>query len=100
MRHVRHRTARLWAALLASLALVLGLMSAVAHGQSDDPAADQILTWTAGDSIEKYASFPATAVAGKTTIVFENSAATGNTMGMPHTLTSTCPIPSTTTTYR
>lgn len=87
MRHVRHRTARLWAALLASLALVLGLMSAVAYGQSDDPAADQILTWTAGDSIEKYASFPATAVAGKTTIVFENSAATGNTMGMPHTLT-------------
>ncbi|MFF3459065.1 OmpL47-type beta-barrel domain-containing protein [Streptomyces sp. NPDC002730] len=67
--------------------MVLGLMSAVAHGQSDDLAADQVLTWTAGDSIEKYASFPTTAVAGRTTIVFENSTATGNTMGMPHTLT-------------
>ncbi|MEU9015224.1 family 16 glycoside hydrolase [Streptomyces sp. NPDC048479] len=67
--------------------MVLGLMSAVAYGQSDDPAADQVLTWTAGDSIEKYASFPTTAVAGRTTIVFENSTATGNTMGMPHTLT-------------
>ncbi|MFD9222553.1 OmpL47-type beta-barrel domain-containing protein [Streptomyces sp. NPDC060064] len=62
-------------------------MSAVAYGQSDDLAADQVLTWTAGDSIEKYASFPTTAVAGRTTIVFENSTATGNTMGMPHTLT-------------
>ena len=30
---------------------------------------------------------PQTAVAGATTIVFENSEATGNTMGMPHTLT-------------
>ncbi|MFG2791650.1 hypothetical protein [Streptomyces sp. NPDC048419] len=29
----------------------------------------------------------ATAAAGTATIVFENSAATGNTMGMPHTLT-------------
>ncbi|WP_142214922.1 OmpL47-type beta-barrel domain-containing protein [Streptomyces sp. SLBN-118] len=67
--------------------MVLGLMAAVAYGQSDHVAADQVLTWTAGDSIEKYASFPATAVAGKATIVFENSAATGNTMGMPHTLT-------------
>ncbi|WP_327328564.1 DUF1080 domain-containing protein [Streptomyces sp. NBC_01210] len=62
-------------------------MSAVAYGQSDDLAADQVLTWTAGDSIEKYASFPTTAVAGRTTIVFQNSTATGNTMGMPHTLT-------------
>ena len=30
---------------------------------------------------------PTTAVAGATTIVFENSAATGNTTGMQHTLT-------------
>ncbi|WP_328682086.1 DUF1080 domain-containing protein [Streptomyces sp. NBC_00322] len=67
--------------------MVFGLMSAVAYGQSDNVAADQVLTWTAGDSIEKYASFPATAMAGRATIVFENSAATGNTMGMPHTLT-------------
>jgi hypothetical protein len=47
----------------------------------------QVLTWTANDSTTRYASAPATAVAGQTTIVFENSAATGNTTGMPHTLT-------------
>ena len=87
MRPVKHRTASFWTAVVAALTMVLGLMSAVAYGQSDDMAADQVLTWTAGDSIEKYASFPATAVAGRTTIVFENSAATGNTTGMPHTLT-------------
>ncbi|HEV2783072.1 MAG TPA: plastocyanin/azurin family copper-binding protein [Actinophytocola sp.] len=47
----------------------------------------QVLTWTANDSTTRYASAPTTAVAGETTIVFENSAATGNTSGMPHTLT-------------
>lgn len=87
MRHVGHRTASLWAALLAAVAMVIGLTSAVAYGQGEDRLAGQVLTWTAGDSIEKYASFPTTAVAGRTTIVFENSKATGNTMGMPHTLT-------------
>ncbi|WSK01638.1 Ig-like domain repeat protein [Streptomyces sp. NBC_01320] len=35
----------------------------------------------------KYTSAPTTAVAGKTTIVFESSAATGNTTGLTHTLT-------------
>ncbi|TDE11419.1 OmpL47-type beta-barrel domain-containing protein [Jiangella asiatica] len=50
-------------------------------------AADQVLTWTANDSVTDYASFPTTATAGPTTIVFENSQATGNTTGMPHTLT-------------
>ncbi|SNY69449.1 Ig-like domain (group 3) [Paractinoplanes atraurantiacus] len=50
-------------------------------------AAAQTLTWTAGDSITAYRSAPAQAAAGQTTIVFENSAATGNTTGMPHTLT-------------
>ncbi|XVU30561.1 OmpL47-type beta-barrel domain-containing protein [Actinoplanes sp. CA-054009] len=50
-------------------------------------AAAQTLTWTAGDGITAYVSAPSTAVAGETTIVFENSAATGNTTGMPHTLT-------------
>ncbi|WP_372458399.1 OmpL47-type beta-barrel domain-containing protein, partial [Streptomyces niphimycinicus] len=71
--------------------MILGLGSATAtaaHGQNDTrQAAQQTLTWTAGDDITKYASAPTTAVAGKTTIVFENSTATGNTMGMPHTLT-------------
>ncbi|MEO3818453.1 family 16 glycoside hydrolase [Plantactinospora sp. B24E8] len=47
----------------------------------------QVLTWTAGNSTLEYASAPTTAVAGPTTIVFENSAATGNTSGMLHTLT-------------
>lgn len=47
----------------------------------------QTLTWTAGDSTQAYASAPTTAVAGPTTIVFENSRATGNTTGMQHTLT-------------
>lgn len=84
---VRHRTASLWTALLAAVVMVLGLTSAVAYGRTDDQVAAQVLTWTAGDAIDKYATFPATAVAGATTIVFENSAATGNTTGMPHTLT-------------
>ncbi|MFE0255569.1 OmpL47-type beta-barrel domain-containing protein [Streptomyces sp. NPDC059010] len=69
---------------------MLGLQSApVAVGQPDAPTASaaQVLTWTAGDDITKYGSAPTTAVAGTTTIVFENSTATGNTMGMPHTLT-------------
>ncbi|MEV6601115.1 copper-binding protein [Actinoplanes sp. NPDC051346] len=50
-------------------------------------AAAAVLTWTADDDITRYKSAPAQAVAGATTIVFENSAATGNTTGMPHTLT-------------
>ncbi|MFF8841313.1 OmpL47-type beta-barrel domain-containing protein [Streptomyces sp. NPDC015127] len=70
--------------------MVLGLTSAVAYGRTDDDrvtAAAQVLTWTAGDPIDRYLSFPTTAVAGAATIVFENSTATGNTSGMPHTLT-------------
>ncbi|MGY1496184.1 OmpL47-type beta-barrel domain-containing protein [Streptomyces sp. QTS52] len=74
--------------------MVLGLTSVAGARGATEPttagaesAAAQVLTWTAGDDITKYASVPATAVAGTTTIVFENSAATGNTMGMPHTLT-------------
>ncbi|MFD7433664.1 OmpL47-type beta-barrel domain-containing protein [Streptomyces sp. NPDC059861] len=82
----------MWAALLAALLMVLGLQSATAAGQSErsdraDRAAAQVLTWTAGNDITKYLSAPTTAVAGQATIVFENSEATGNTTGMPHTLT-------------
>jgi plastocyanin len=79
----------MWAALLAALLVVLGLQALPATGQPQAPeaAAAQVLTWTAGDDITKYTSAPATAVAGTTTIVFENSTATGNTTGMPHTLT-------------
>ncbi|GDY58744.1 hypothetical protein SVIO_093670 [Streptomyces violaceusniger] len=87
----RPKPIRPWLPLLAALLMVLGLSSAtatVAYGQDDTrQAVQQTLTWTAGDDITKYSSAPTTAVAGKATIVFENSTATGNTMGMPHTLT-------------
>ncbi|SEE54306.1 chitobiase/beta-hexosaminidase C-terminal domain-containing protein [Jiangella alba] len=52
-----------------------------------ETAAAQTLTWTADNSVTAYRSAPTSAVAGPTTIVFENSTATGNTSGMPHTLT-------------
>lgn len=85
------RQRRMWAALLAGLLMVLGLQATSASGQPaaapTAAAADQVLTWTAGDDITKYTSAPETAVAGPATIVFENSEATGNTTGMPHTLT-------------
>ncbi|MBU6533230.1 OmpL47-type beta-barrel domain-containing protein [Streptomyces sp. NPDC057245] len=81
----------MWAALLAGLLMMLGLQATSASGQPAAApaaaAADQVLTWTAGDDITKYTSAPETAVAGPATIVFENSEATGNTTGMPHTLT-------------
>ncbi|MFI1921739.1 MULTISPECIES: OmpL47-type beta-barrel domain-containing protein [unclassified Streptomyces] len=68
--------------------MMLGLQAAPSAAQSEPAAAAaQVLTWTAGDDITKYVSAPTTAVAGQATIVFENSVATGNTMGMPHTLT-------------
>ncbi|MGO3483266.1 MAG: OmpL47-type beta-barrel domain-containing protein, partial [Cellulosimicrobium funkei] len=50
-------------------------------------AAEQVLTWTADNSVTDYKAFPATAEAGPATIVFENSMATGSTFGMSHTLT-------------
>ncbi|WP_240503220.1 OmpL47-type beta-barrel domain-containing protein [Streptomyces prasinopilosus] len=94
MKPVVHGQRRVWAALLAALLVVFGLQSVSAAGEPDAEragraraAADQVLTWTAGNDIDKYLSAPATAVAGPATIVFENSAATGNTTGMPHTLT-------------
>ncbi|MFE4051148.1 OmpL47-type beta-barrel domain-containing protein [Streptomyces sp. YIM B13518] len=81
----------MWAGLLAALLMVLGLQTttsaAGASGSTAAGAAEQVLTWTAGDGITEYTSAPTTAVAGTATIVFENSAATGNTTGMPHTLT-------------
>ncbi|WSA80241.1 DUF1080 domain-containing protein [Streptomyces sp. NBC_01799] len=86
----RYRPARLWLALLGSFLMVLGLTSTAAYGRDagrEAAAADQVLTWTAGNPIDHYLSAPTTAVAGKATIVFENSTATGNTTSMPHTLT-------------
>ncbi|MDH6547462.1 family 16 glycoside hydrolase [Streptomyces sp. SAI-041] len=82
---MRHR--RALTVLLAALLMMLGLQSTSAARPDPVAAAAQTLTWTAGDDITKYTSAPATAVAGSATIVFENSAATGNTTGMPHTLT-------------
>ncbi|MEU6178783.1 OmpL47-type beta-barrel domain-containing protein [Streptomyces coeruleorubidus] len=81
------RQRRIWAALLAALLVLLGVQAMPAAGQTQAPAAEQVLTWTAGNDIDKYLSAPKTAVAGSATIVFENSVATGNTTGMPHTLT-------------
>ncbi|MEV5613083.1 family 16 glycoside hydrolase [Streptomyces sp. NPDC052225] len=83
----KHR--RFLTALLGALLMVVGLgaLPTATAAPAPGAAAAQVLTWTAGDDITKYASAPATAVAGQTTIVFENSAATGNTTGMPHTLT-------------
>ncbi|MEO3770507.1 plastocyanin/azurin family copper-binding protein [Micromonospora sp. B9E7] len=69
-------------------ALLLTVTPWVATPASAAPrAAAQVLTWTADGDITRYKSAPATAVAGETTIVWENSEATGNTIGMPHTLT-------------
>ncbi|WDZ82619.1 chitobiase/beta-hexosaminidase C-terminal domain-containing protein [Micromonospora cathayae] len=61
--------------------------SGTASGTAPRQLQAQVLTWTAGDDFLRYQSAPTTAVAGPTTIVFENSAATGNTTGMQHTLT-------------
>jgi type 1 glutamine amidotransferase len=81
-----------WAALVAALFVIVGLTSSAAYGmpepgQSTQAEQEQVLTWTAGDDYTQYLSAPSSAVAGQATIVFENSAATGNTTGMPHTLT-------------
>lgn len=90
---MRQRPPRLWSALLGAFLMVLGLTSTAAYGRSDDRAADgtaaatQVLTWTASSRTDQYTGFPTTAVAGPATLVFENSAATGNDIGMPHTLT-------------
>jgi plastocyanin len=72
---------RILAALAGLLLLAAPGLAAPAH------AAVQELTWTADGDITRYKSAPTTAVAGETTIVWENSEATGNTIGMPHTLT-------------
>ncbi|MET8975496.1 family 16 glycoside hydrolase [Streptomyces sp. NPDC004539] len=83
------RRRRVLTALLAAVLMLLGLQAVPSSAQQprQDTVQDQVLTWTAGNDITQYVSAPRTAVAGKATIVFENSAATGNTTGMPHTLT-------------
>jgi hypothetical protein len=72
------------ALLLASLTVAVPLPASPAAFAG---VLAQVLTWTADNDITRYKSAPATATAGETTIVWENSEATGNTTGMPHTLT-------------
>ena len=62
-------------------------MAVVAASAAPVRAQEQVLTWTADNDITRYRSAPLTATAGVTRIVWENSEATGNTTGMPHTLT-------------
>jgi plastocyanin len=69
-------------AALAALVLMVGIVVAAPAA-----AAVQTLTWTADGDITRYKTAPTSAVAGETTIIWENSEATGNTIGMPHTLT-------------
>ncbi|WP_086849096.1 OmpL47-type beta-barrel domain-containing protein [Amycolatopsis kentuckyensis] len=72
---------RLIALLLTAFLAVLGLATPAAA------APVQTLTWTGNNSTTEYASAPTGALPGETTVVFENSEATGNTTGMSHTLT-------------
>jgi uncharacterized cupredoxin-like copper-binding protein len=78
------------AILSVALSALWPAPSAGAAGVQDPKAhaaAAQVLTWTADDSMTAYKSAPTTATAGPATIVFDNSAASGNTTGMTHTLT-------------
>ncbi|GAA3879140.1 OmpL47-type beta-barrel domain-containing protein [Streptomyces sedi] len=94
-RRTRVRGWRPLAALLTVSLAGLGLATLPAaqaqpSGQSavaDEPAEDQVLTWTADNDLDSYETAPVEAVAGPATLVFENSEATGNTTGMAHTLT-------------
>ncbi|MFJ8579575.1 OmpL47-type beta-barrel domain-containing protein [Micromonospora sp. NPDC093277] len=92
------RLRRTMAALATLALLATGLSAAPANARPAGPERSapaaapaplqaQVLTWTAGDNFLAYRSAPTTAVAGPATLVFENSAATGNTTGMQHTLT-------------
>lgn len=74
-------------AALVVLGLVVTPSQASPPAPVPTPAAAQTLTWTADNSTTQYKSTPSAAVPGATTIVFENSEATGNTSGMTHTLT-------------
>lgn len=82
----RPATARTALAVLSAVFMIVPVLPASAAPAPVEAAA-QVLNWTANDDITRYRSAPTQAVAGQTTIVFENSTATGNTTGMPHTLT-------------
>ncbi|WNV85621.1 OmpL47-type beta-barrel domain-containing protein [Umezawaea sp. Da 62-37] len=84
---------RRWIAVAAvaftwvSLAAVIQASAAPERTTAPVTAQEQVLTWTADNDITRYKSAPTTAAAGEAKIVWENSEATGNTTGMPHTLT-------------
>ncbi|GAA1036182.1 hypothetical protein GCM10009557_46210 [Virgisporangium ochraceum] len=74
--------------LLVLSAFVVSPAPAVSAAPGAPPRlAAQTLTWTADNDITRYKSAPTSAQPGETTIVFENSEATGNTILMSHTLT-------------
>src|SRR5699024_9161744 len=79
--------------LVAFVSVLTGLFlvpTASADQQPEQPGAtqdQQVLTWTAGNSVTEYLSAPETAEAGTATIVFSNTREDGNTTGMSHTLT-------------
>jgi plastocyanin len=75
------------AAAVLGVLLLIAPIGAAPASAAPRAAADQILNWTANDDITHYQTAPTQAVAGAATIIWENSAATGNTTGMPHTLT-------------
>jgi plastocyanin len=87
----RKRTLTALAALVGMLATsalaAIPVSARPADGAGPQQRDTQVLTWTAGNDVSTYTQAPATAVPGPTTLVFENSAATGNTTGMQHTLT-------------
>ncbi|MEU6645609.1 chitobiase/beta-hexosaminidase C-terminal domain-containing protein [Saccharomonospora sp. NPDC046836] len=83
----RRTTVGMLSMLLVALWVVPASLAEQQAQQTAQAAQQQVLTWTANDSITAYASVATSATAGAATIVFENSAATGNTTGMPHTLT-------------
>ncbi|MEV4316251.1 plastocyanin/azurin family copper-binding protein [Actinocrispum sp. NPDC049592] len=78
---------RCWVVLLGLALFIPVVVVPVASATIPQPALAQTLTWTADNDITRYKSAPTSATAGQTTIVFENSEATGNTTGMSHTLT-------------
>jgi hypothetical protein len=93
LRRAPSTAGRVVAVLLAVALSGLWLSSSAVASQTSpqaqklNAAAPQVLTWTADNSITGYKSAPTTATAGPATIVFETSAATGNTSGVSHTLT-------------
>ena len=78
---------RLVITLLAAVTALFGAAAPAISAPVAPQQEQQVLTWTAGNSVSEYTSAPATAEAGTVSVIFDNSVAAGNTSGMPHTLT-------------